>query len=210
MARYWRGLLSLLILLTACNSSPNKPDNKVSSLDSKAAFEQFSKNFKTVTLPFLVPGPDTSGKKAEISRELIASLFTQRSFKPAFDEKDVPDLAENMQSSNFFYEAMWQTDGYQAFVVSKSDEDNYWYLATFDKEGIFIDGMCIAFQIGDDEIGKAQRTSQIGDDQSVMIRQSEGGGEKNGSEDQTRFYEIATDGRIVPLKDLTPVVKQPV
>lgn len=208
MFRYWRGLIGLLVLLTACNSPEVKQDNSGSSLDSKAAFEQFSKNFKVVSLPFLVPNPDTSGKKGEINRELIEALFNQKSFKPAFDEKDVPDLAENIQSANFFYEAMWQTDGYQAFVIHKEDEDSYWYLATFDKEGQFIDGMCVAFQIGDDETGKATRSGQIGDDQSVMIRQSEGG-EKDDSQAQARFYEIATDGRIVPLKDSNPAAHQP-
>lgn len=210
MVRYWRGLAVLLILLTACNSPENKEANQESSLDSKAAFAQFNKNFKTVSLPFVLkPDSDTSGKGAEIKRDLIETLFNQKSFKPAFDEKDVPDLADNMQSANFYYEAMWQTDGYQAFVIRKVDEDSYWYLSTFDKEGKFIDGMCIAFQIGDNETGKAIRSGQIGDDQSVWIRQSDSG-EKDDSQDQTRFYEIATDGRIVPMKDSDPASKQPI
>jgi hypothetical protein len=199
MIKSWIGFAALIILLNSCNSPGPKKPVEEKKLDPAAAYMQFSKNFATITLPYGVPKPGDNKKGVEINRKLIETLFSEKSFKPAFEQKDVPELSDNIQSANYFYDGMWQTDGFQAFIVKKVEGDNYWYLSTFTKDGQFIDGMCIGFRIGDQKAG-TERRAVINDDQSVLIRQVDIG-EGLEPDSPGKLYEIAADGRIVPMEN---------
>jgi hypothetical protein len=170
----------------------------------QVSLESFFAEFPKSTLPLALPaGQNDQGKK--LDKAVVEKIFGNSGYKPAIGtEKDVPDLADNAESAKYFAEGMFRTDGYTAVIIRKVDDiDTYYYLSTFNAEGQYVDGMCVAFTAGTD----AERIASINDDFSIQIGQTE---KSDGAKPvETRvFFEILENGQINSLNN--NVTKMPV
>ena len=192
-----------LFLLFSCSSNTEQNTTAHKDNTAKIPSESFWTMFPKVNLPFALPIAEPNAESKELDKNVIENFFANSSYTPAFGkDKDVPDLADNAESAHYFSEGIFQTDGYTAVIIRKTDEDTYYYLSTFTPDGKFIQGMCVAFAVGAD----AERIASINDDYSIQIRQTDKTAENAATATQNTFYEISSDGHIQSLNNTPPTV----
>lgn len=198
IARSFALLFASVCLFFSCSSNTGNNNLKQNAVETKAVdIESFFTQFPKITLPFVLP-PEQAAESKSLDKTTVQQLFGHSAYKPAIGtEKDVPDLADNAESAKYFAEGMFRTDGYTALVIRKVDDvDTYYYLSTFDAEGQYVDGMCIAFTAGTD----ATRIASINDDFSIQIGQTEKM-EGAAATDTRVFFEILENGQINSLNN---------
>ncbi|MGZ5242454.1 MAG: hypothetical protein ACXWEY_00720 [Bacteroidia bacterium] len=196
LARSIAIIFSSVLLFFACSSdTQNQSQDKQENIQLN--LESFFAQFPKTTLPVALPLEQIAESKA-LDKTIVQQIFSNSAYKPAIGtEKDVPDLADNAESAKYFAEGIFRTDGYTAVIIRKIDDvDTYYYLSTFDAEGQYVDGMCVAFTAGAD----AQRIASINDDYSIQIGQTE---KTDGAAPaETRvFFEILENGQINSLNN---------
>lgn len=193
--------LSFLFLLFLCACTSSSPEaKKVSAEEKKTDYQEFNKAFSKVKLPYILPDMD-EGSAVELDKKYIRLFFDNAAFKPVLDEgKDVPDLTENIESSKYYAAGMLKGEKYDGLIIYKEDDNDYYYLCTFSKDGKYKDGMCIAFVEGPDD-DQTQRTASINEDLSVEIRQKNTVNGRKDNGEESRFFEISPEGDIQMLKN---------
>jgi len=198
MSRLKSVAVVFMLLLTACSSST--PDaKKVSPEEKKSDYQDFSKAFGKVKLPYILPDMD-EGSAVELDKKYIKLFFDNATFKPVYDEDKDVELAENMESAKYYAAGMLKGDKYDGLIIYKEDDNDYYYLCTFTKDGKFKDGMCISFEEGPDD-DQTTRTASINEDMSIEIRQGNNIKGKQDNNAETHFFEISPDGEIQALKN---------
>jgi hypothetical protein len=191
----------LIFLFLSCTGPSSSPVDK-KEVAGQSGFPEFIKNFVDLHLPFLLP-QEKKAADDEINSEQISAFFAGKNFQFPFGKtKDIPDPGVNMESNHYFYVGKFErVQGVTVLLIEKetSDKDDYYYAATFSDSGEFIDGMCIAFREGTDKMA-IERKGNIGDDFSIEIRQNGVGAEEGRTNGQSAFFELTSEGRIVPIK----------
>ena len=170
---------------------------------NKSEYQEFSQKFTARNLPFALPGDMDDKNATELDKKYIKDLLTV-AFTPAFGKDDVlPGLNDNIDvpTTKYYSSVKLKLDSFDAYVIHKQDDDDYFFLCIFDKQGRFMDGTCIAFTEGSDADGTIREAS-INEDCSIEISQHNVlNGKVDQSEAERHFYVITSHGKIRDLKE---------
>src|ERR1051326_581073 len=91
-------LLSFSLPTISCQQQEKQETpsvNPATSVVKEITFEDFGKLFKPAGLPYNLPESVNTDSSKELSKEIIQHFFGSVPNRPAFEEKDVPELAAN-------------------------------------------------------------------------------------------------------------------
>jgi hypothetical protein len=193
----------LLIIISSCRTSTNSPEQTTGQVQEQKVnpteYQEFAGKFVAHVLPFSVPGDIDN--KSDLDKKFIRDMLSA-TFTPAFGGEDIlPSISDNIDNSKYFAGPKLKIDSFNAYVIHKQGEDDYYFLCLFDKNGRFTDGTWIAFTEGSDDDGTIRQAS-INKDGSIEISQYNVlKGKPDRTSSERHFYEITSQGKIRDLKE---------
>src|SRR2546421_5096873 len=96
-------LLFSVLIITGCQQQEKQqaPSTAPSAPANEITFDDFSKLFKPAALPYNLPESVNNDSSNELSKEVIQHFFGTVPNRSAFEQKDVPELAANAESSKY-------------------------------------------------------------------------------------------------------------